>query len=64
MDKDFILILTIVESAQIILKYFVTSLQQNVNDKNYLFYFTVKVTKLSLVLLAKDITTMYCRVIL
>ena len=35
MDKDFILILTIVESAQIILKYFVTSLQQNVNDKNY-----------------------------
>ena len=54
MDKDFILILTIVESAQIILKYFVTSLQQNVNDKNYLFYFTVKVTKLSLVLLAKE----------
>ena len=54
MDKDFILILTIVESAQIILKYFVTSLQQNVNDRNYLFYFTVKVTKLSLVLLAKE----------
>ena len=54
MDKDFILILTIVESAQIILKYFVTSLQQNVNDKNYLFYFTVKVTKLSLVQLAKE----------
>ena len=54
MDKDFILILTIVESAQIILKYFVTSLQQNVNDRNYFFYFTVKVTKLSLVLLAKE----------
>ena len=54
MDKDFILILTIVESAQIILKYFVTSLQQNVNDRNYLFYFTVKVTKLSLVQLAKE----------
>ena len=35
MDKDFILILTIVESAQIILKYFVTSLQQNVNDRNF-----------------------------
>ena len=58
MDKDFILILTIVESAQIILKYFVTSLQQNVNDRNYLFYFTVKVTKLSLVQLAKEDTVL------